>query len=342
MPIYNGEKYLREAIDSILKQSFADFEFLIVNDGSIDRTVQTISSYKDPRIRLVENDKNLGLINTLNKGFELSRGEYIVRMDCDDISLPERLKEQVDFMESNEDVGVSGTWFFTIGDSQTKVARYPDDQNSIRCGLLFNSVLAHPTIIIRKKDFYKNKLYYDPFFPHAEDYELWVRAIQFFKISNIRKVLLLYRIHPEQITSRLNEEQVETAGQVRLVQIDKLGINPTQEEFDIHQAISVCHVKNLDDHFYEKVDSWLCKLKLANDQQRVFPEPAFSKTLFRFFLSILNRGPLPIWRWLPCFFSSKLFNEAGVNKKHFVDYITQEAYYRLRYQSLGKKWKKIK
>src|SRR5215472_9201923 len=99
MPVYNGEKHLREAIDSILSQTFRDFEFLIINDGSTDGSVEIIASYRDPRILLVHNEKNLGLIATLNRGMDLARGEYITRMDCDDISLPRRLEKQVAFME---------------------------------------------------------------------------------------------------------------------------------------------------------------------------------------------------------------------------------------------------
>jgi glycosyltransferase involved in cell wall biosynthesis len=101
MPVYNGEKYLREAIDSILNQTFTDFEFLIVDDGSTDNSVEIINSYQNSRINLVKNDKNEGLVYTLNRGLSLAKGEYIARMDCDDISLPERLKKQIDFLDSN-------------------------------------------------------------------------------------------------------------------------------------------------------------------------------------------------------------------------------------------------
>ena len=110
MPVYNGEKYLKEAITSILLQTFDDFEFLIINDGSSDASVDIIQSFRDPRIRLVHNDTNIGLIATLNKGLKLAHGKYVARMDQDDISLPRRLEKQTYFMDNNPDVGVCGTW----------------------------------------------------------------------------------------------------------------------------------------------------------------------------------------------------------------------------------------
>ena len=106
MPVYNGEIYLKQAIESILHQTLSDFEFLIINDGSTDASVEIIQSIKDPSIRLLHNRTNLTLVPTLNKGLELARGEYVARMDCDDISLPERLAKQVEFMDRFRDVGV--------------------------------------------------------------------------------------------------------------------------------------------------------------------------------------------------------------------------------------------
>ena len=115
MPVYNGEMYLREAIDSILHQTFTDFEFLIINDGSTDNSETIILSYDDSRIRYEKNDSNLKLIATLNKGIELAKGKYIVRMDADDISIPDRIEKQVAFLEKNPDVGICGSWFTAFG-----------------------------------------------------------------------------------------------------------------------------------------------------------------------------------------------------------------------------------
>ena len=115
MTVHNGEKHLSEAIDGILNQTFKDFEFLVIDDGSTDGSADIIQSYKDVRIRFISNGKNLSVPVSLNMGLNLARGEYIARMDCDDISLPQRLEKQVQFMDANPEVGVCGTWLETFG-----------------------------------------------------------------------------------------------------------------------------------------------------------------------------------------------------------------------------------
>ncbi len=118
MPVYNAEKYLKTAIESILKQTFSDFELLIINDGSTDGSEEIIRSFNDKRIRLFNNEQNLGIIKTLNKGLNLAKGEYIIRMDADDISLPDRLELQVKYMEENPGIGISGTQARIFGDTK--------------------------------------------------------------------------------------------------------------------------------------------------------------------------------------------------------------------------------
>ena len=180
MPVYNGEQYLREAIDSILSQTFADFDFLIIDDGSTDLSEEIIKTYRDSRIGLVHNGKNRGLINTLNKGLDLSQGEFIARMDCDDISLPTRLQKQLLFMESNSHIGVCGTWVETIGDDPGHIFQYPTDPQKIQSQLLFDSPLAHPSVIMRRSLLDKFHLRYNPQYLHAEDWFFWQRCSFFF------------------------------------------------------------------------------------------------------------------------------------------------------------------
>jgi len=278
MPVYNGEKYLREAIESILTQTFTDFEFLIINDGSTDTSADIIKSFNDVRIKLVDNKKNLGLIATLNKGLDLACGEYIARMDCDDISLPERLKKQVLFMDNNQNVGVCGTWFQWIGESVKKTLCFETNNESIKCGLLFNSRIGHPTVMLKKKDFIKNNLYYYDTAKHVEDYELWTRACQFTDVANIGEVLLLYRIHPQQVSQVMSVEQKESLKRVRLTQIRKLGIEPTNKEIEIHQNLS--HYSENNNSFSPKeVDEWAIKLLKANACKKIYHEEELIRVL---------------------------------------------------------------
>jgi glycosyltransferase involved in cell wall biosynthesis len=297
MPIYNGEAFLRKAIDSVLSQTFSDFDFLIIDDGSTDGSVGIVGSYADPRIHLFRNGNRLGLVESLNKGVELASGEYIARMDCDDISLPRRLARQVAFLDRHSQVGVCGTWVKTIGESAGEVWRYPTNPEIIRCRLLFESVIAHPSVMMRRRLFGKAGLSYSPLYTSAQDYELWVRSAKSFALSNIAAVLLLRRVHSRQVGVREGEEQRAAAARIRLAQIKDLGIEPTNMEFKIHQWISLWQVQAVKECVIQ-ADGWLQKLKAANKKTSLYPEPAFSQVVGERWFAICNGasgfGP---WTW---------------------------------------------
>lgn len=215
MSVYNGERFLRESINSILSQTFKDFEFLIINDGSTDRTKEILESYDDPRIRVVDNDKNVGLTRSLNKGLELAKGEYIARMDADDVSLPERLEEQAGFFDRNPEVVLLGNWVEIIDDGGniTGIIRYPVNHCFIAWTLLFKTCLAHPTVMYRREEVlkiggYNNSLKY------TQDYDLWIRLSRIGKISQIPRILLKIRKLAGSIEYRFQKQQVEIAENV--------------------------------------------------------------------------------------------------------------------------------
>lgn len=215
MPVYNGENYLREAIDSILNQSFKEFEFLIINDRSTDNSLQIIEAYRDPRIRLFNNKTNLKLVATLNKGLNLARGEYVARMDADDISLPGRLKAQVKFLDTHPEVGILGTNVELIDDSggyftNFKAQPQPSDPALVRWTLFYRCCINHPTVMVRKS-VYKHIGGYRSQFLYAEDYDLWLRAVQRTKIANLQKVLVKVRKHENNITIKYNREHHQSA-----------------------------------------------------------------------------------------------------------------------------------
>lgn len=297
MPVYSGEAFLRDAIDSVLAQNFSDFEFLIIDDGSTDASPAIIRSYADPRIHLVHNGKRLGLVESLNKGLDLARGEYVARMDCDDISLPQRLARQVAFMDSHSQIGVCGTWVETIGEPAGELWRYPSDPEIIRSRLLFESVIAHPSVMMRRTLFGKAGLSYSPLYPRAQDYELWVRSAKSFGLSNVAAVLLLRRVHPQQMGVRDREEQRAAASRIRIAQIVDLGIEPTNVELDLHQSISLWEVQP-GNEFVMQADAWLQKLKVANRKTSLYPEPAFSQVLGERWFAVCNAAPgFGPWTW---------------------------------------------
>jgi len=311
MPVYNGERHLHEAIESILAQTFGNFEFLVINDGSTDDSVEIITSYRDHRIVLAHNDGNLGLIATLNRGLDLARGEYLARMDCDDRSRPERLARQVAYLDAHPDFALCGAWIRKFGSGRKKVCRYHTDPLLLGCGLLFDSVLAHPAVMLRRKLFVDNGLCYDPAYRHAEDYELWARAAQRFLLGNVPEVLLDYRVHPSQVSSAYNDQQLETAGRVRRFLLDGLGLEPSAADFETHQRLSTYRV-NGERGLFARADEWLCRLKEANDQAKVYPEPYFSMVLTERLATLLKKmlEQKVIPKGLPL--SPRLFQKTGL------------------------------
>ncbi|SMN02237.1 Putative N-acetylgalactosaminyl-diphosphoundecaprenol glucuronosyltransferase [uncultured Candidatus Thioglobus sp.] len=192
MPVYNGEKYLKEAINSILNQTFTDFEFIIINDGSTDNTGNIILSYDDERIIYIKNQENLKISKTLNKGIELAKGEYIARMDADDICFPKRLEKQISFMQKNPKVDVCSSWLKIFG-YRRRTWRLFLTHDEIKAFLLFGPALIHPGVL-GKRAFFTNLKYRDKF-AGAEDYELWVRGVDKYTYANIPQVLFKYRLH---------------------------------------------------------------------------------------------------------------------------------------------------
>lgn len=283
MPVYNGEEYVGEALDSILGQTCTDFEFLVIDDGSTDGSAGIIQGYEDPRIRFEQNGKNLGLVATLNKGLDLAQGTYVARMDCDDISLPERLQTQVEFMDGHLDVGVCGTWYETFGhgvrDVHSKMY-FPVDYETIKAKLFFNSYLGHPTVMMRMASLNKYGLRYDPAQRYAEDYGLWITCSFLFPIVNIPKVLLRYRVSAASICQRNREEQRKTVSEIHKANIKRLGIGDVDEEvLKVHEHIVYMDGDFADGRLRMKAKSWLQRLKDANQIAKCYPEPYFSKVL---------------------------------------------------------------
>lgn len=203
MAVYNGERYLREAIESILGQTFQDFEFLIMNDGSTDSTREVILSYDDPRIRLVDNAHNLGLTRSLNRGLELAEGEFIARQDADDISEPERLARQVSFLETHPEVALVGTWYKKIDTQGTPIGdrELPCDCTQIRWCLLFFCPFVHSSVILRKSAVLERIGFYNEDITYAQDYEFWSRIARCLPVANLGEHLMKFRINPWSMTA---------------------------------------------------------------------------------------------------------------------------------------------
>ncbi len=213
MPVYNAEKYVYEAIDSILKQTFADFEFLIFDDCSTDSSREIILSFKDPRIRFFISPVNTGYVKHLNDGLMEAKGQYIARMDADDIAAPDRFIAQLYYLNQHKQVGACGSWIEFTG-SKNGVLEYPVEHRDIITHLLlFGNAIAHPAVMLRKSVLTDHHLSYEAALEPAEDYELWNRMAVVSALHNLPKVLLKYRVHER------NESIVKKAQQDKGVRI---------------------------------------------------------------------------------------------------------------------------
>lgn len=218
MSVYNtNDKWLRDSIESILNQTFSDFEFIIINDGSSNKAEEVILSYKDKRIKYIKQE-NQGLAKSLNNGLKIAQGEYIARMDADDISLPERFEKQIAFLEKHPDISLVGSSYEMFPDE--KLVLHPETVRYI--DLIKGCYIAHPTVMFRREDFEKHNLKYNETFKAAQDYDLWSRAIRYIKMANLQEVLLKYRWHNESITQTKAEIQQKNAQKVKQNMLDFL------------------------------------------------------------------------------------------------------------------------
>lgn len=205
MPVYNCELYIREAVESILYQTYTDFEFIIIDDASRDDTVSIIKTYNDPRVQLIEKPFNSGYTNSLNLGLQVAKGKYIARMDGDDISFPERFARQIDFLEANPEVNLCGTSYRIIGSNRS--IALPEGHDAIKIALLKGNCIAHPSVMMRKQSLDSFSVVYDVSKEPAEDYDLWVRMVMKGKLHNLQEVLLDYRTHSSQVSKKQSTEQ---------------------------------------------------------------------------------------------------------------------------------------
>ena len=282
IPAYNREKYIGDAIESILAQTFTDYEILLIDDGSKDGTVKKMRSYADPRIRIIRNEKNLGIPKTRNKGIEQARGEYIAMLDSDDRAYPTRLEKQVDFLDAHQDYAQVGSWCRMMneqGRPLKKIKRQPILPEDVDAQLLFRCSLSNRSIMARTKILreygYRND------YPRCQDYDLHVRLAKKYKLGNLPECLVYGRIHDHQITSQTVELGNEKKREIIRNQLTALGVTFTESDLGPHLMLSrmrKCHFTP--DHDYlQWAENWLLKLQQANLHTRRYSERAFARAV---------------------------------------------------------------
>lgn len=227
MPVFNQEAhYLRESIESILSQSYSDFEFIIIDDGSNDVVVTILDEYskRDKRIRVFRNEVNSGIVTSLNRGISHAQGEYVARMDSDDISLKERFEKQLQFLEEHPDHMLVGTSAITIDEDgrETGYLVFPQRYHSIVRSILLRNPILHPTWFVRRALF-EEAGRYDEDATRIEDYEFLLRVAPKYKIANLPEKLLRYRFNQSGISFKNNKLQEKQALRIRFKALRNYG-----------------------------------------------------------------------------------------------------------------------
>lgn len=251
LSVYNGQRFLRQSIESILNQTFLDFEFIIVDDGSSDDSVKIIESYHDPRVVFLRHLSNQGLVTSLNDGLSIASGQLIARQDADDISLPNRLEEQIKYFDQNPQLVIAGSAGYLIDDTGKHVGKFsvPSSDAEIRWTLLLANSFAHPTVMIRANTLHDHNLRYNSRMQHAEDYDLWSRLLAYGQGKNIEKPLIQYRCHAQQISNIYSKKQKTIAAVIALTNLQRIGVS-----IPIYEVNMLC--------------SWFSRPRLLTKEQR--------------------------------------------------------------------------
>lgn len=293
MAAYNSQATIAEAIESVLNQSFSDFELIIVDDGSEDLTGRIVCSYKDDRIRYMANPRNYGLPESLNRGIACACGKYIARMDADDIMTADRLKTQMEFLLRHPDISLVGSDYMIFrGNTDIKRMCMPVMDDEIRGELLNHSPFCHPSIIARKEVF--KRFSYNAGFRYCQDYELWSRVLTEYKAANIPKVLLRYRLSDSSNTAISNKKSDERKGFIRTVyrRILLQQLSLKEGDYDENLQFILGSSSNISTAYIagfspRRVEDFLDKLVKANRQSKYCSEHGMKMMIGKVWLKYL-------------------------------------------------------
>jgi glycosyltransferase involved in cell wall biosynthesis len=311
MPAFNTEKYIVPAIDSILHQTFTDFEFIIINDGSTDGTADILEAFRcrDARIQ-IHHQENSGVATAMNFGCGVARGKYIARMDADDISLPARLARQVSHLDRHPEIGLCGTWIYNFSDSEEMLVRYPHEPDIALCTLPFQMSFAGGSIMFDRSLWSKTGLRYQTGIGATDDYLFIVESTKHCKLSSVPEALYRYRNHSAQVTQLQKEQQHRFARNIRLQQLQSLGLEPTEDEINLHESISMWQLEG-DRDWVKKVGAWLVKLKSINLKNRKYPSSAFARVVGDYWFAVCTRNArLGLWAY-KTFVASPVAHDPG-------------------------------
>ncbi|MDR6761453.1 glycosyltransferase involved in cell wall biosynthesis [Flavobacterium sp. 2755] len=234
IPVFNAASFLHESIESILNQTFSDFELIILNDKSTDESLEIIKKFqaKDNRIIIIDKEQNVGPANLRNEGINAAKGTYIALMDADDIALPTRFEKQIEVLKNNSEIGVCGTWFTFFGSKKDKIIKHNTNPDAIKVSFLHSCNIGNPTVMFKKEVL--GDLKFDNDYVPVEDYDLWSRLLAKTNFYNIPESLLNYRQHNNNISKTKIDNVNRSVKRVKVNQLAALEIDPANPKIDFY------------------------------------------------------------------------------------------------------------
>lgn len=286
LPVYNGEKYIEQTIRSVLAQTYKDFIFLIINDGSNDKTLEILNKYEsmDKRIKVVSRE-NKGLVYTLNEGLKRCETEYIARIDADDICEKDRFAKQLQYMDQNPKCVLCGTntnIFFSNIPFIRYRTRLPIQNDEIKVRHLFQTAIMHPTVLIKTQILKEHNINYKEEFYGAEDYEMWNRVFEYGEVFNLKKALLRYRLSDINVTKKMSvdiKKREECIRKILKENLNRFQFRFTHEELDIHTDISLSRVFRFNKFSIQQKKEWLENLLIQNEENGKLKKDVFEREI---------------------------------------------------------------
>ncbi len=292
LPVHNHAGTVGATVESVLGQTYGDLELVVIDDASTDGSADVLRGFKDARVRVHRNSENLELTRSLNVGLEMVRGEFVARIDADDLCLPERAARQVAFLDARPDVAVLGSFVETMDEAGKAlgVVKYPTEPEDIAPAFLFRNPIAHPAVMFRRRGGEVGEMRYDAKFRRGQDFELWVRCVLAgLKLANVPEVLTRYRVHGTQVSQRDAGGVRETGALVRTRLIAALKVDVSPKQLQMHERLAWDELE--EDHAWLRSASlWLELLYVRNMLTYVFNEDALGKTLCGRWVALLKRA----------------------------------------------------
>lgn len=293
MPVYNAALFVREAIESVLAQTLGDFELIVIDDASTDRSREVLGGITDPRCRVLANATNLGAAETKNRGIEEARGEFLAFLDADDLAVPRRFARQVEWLRAHPDVGVLGAnmeYIDTTGKSLATFDLAELDSRALRARLLFRNGIAQSSVMLRAAALSKSRFRRE--FEPAEDYDLWVRMDC--GLAVLGETLVRYRVHEQSVSATKSAAMLRAVRAIHAAQLSGLGLDDSE---DFHAAATAPGpIDSLD--VLKGIAEWLCDLKRANQACEKYAPEIFDRELHARWLAVGGRaGGLGIAGW---------------------------------------------